>query len=959
MNLVKRLECTSATLQDTRLKASDPRMREFERLAFDANFHVHFAPCPEDRAAGGTAILVARTFRDSSELTFSHGLAGGYCVCEFSHAATHMKLFSVYAPHNSRRARHARSRFFKSLASKITPTSILTGDFNCVLDLDLDLRRDAMSPYDNSGSDELMNIVTKNRLNDEMRASLGLHFEFTMHSTTQHGTCRSRIDRSYTPVVPDAHWTSIIQVLAGSPSDHEAGTLVELEIRSETNPRGRDLKTLNAELILEPSINAKCAGLIKKASDALENAPNKGALLASLLHDTRKVLAQATRKFRKKGNIEIAEIRARLASLHSTTAAMHRTSRQDIQKRADLEALLQSKLNTLNPPKPRQALHRTRREENMTSDFWKSAYHSNHSASFINSLAEVGDWNNPPPKDANPSKVTAKVAEEAAKYLEYLGTPPPDTPQSQVATDRLTALLRKWGVNEDTSKTIGAPITEKEVAAIAASVPPKKSPGPDRIPNEWYRAFANQLAPILTAAYNEAHAAGKFPKGFADGLVSLIYKKKGLRSDIRNYRPITLLNGHYKIFTRVLAKRWLNIVTQFVSSAQIGFMPRTLIGEASMFLNLLKAHLDSVDEGGLLCFLDLEKAFDKVSWAYLHKATEALRFTPEHRRWTDILYDLNAPPRRRVYANGHLSPPYTVARGTAQGCPLSPLLFLVVVEGLTRMVTENPNIKGLSIGPHTFKIRHFADDTFAMLRDKHDLSAFNLDLQVFFEATGMAENLTKRDYIALGVSRYLDFLTLPGNIVTDAATGQRQNTSWTPEGSHLITLGVPFGNGFDVRDWWKAKIRVAKSSLTNVRGLSAMGTAGRIKLAGANYLGRFRYWFESLTVPKDIIHAMMSDYIVFITRKNPEQSVDELGSKGRGRPLVAKSSRHLSIREGGGGMIDLKSHITAFQARWILRYIEPREADWKLIFDHWIGGRQNEHSCSQTSRTTGGRRSRN
>ena len=69
--------------------------------------------------------------------------------------------------------------------------------------------------------------------------------------------------------------------------------------------------------------------------------------------------------------------------------------------------------------------------------------------------------------------------------------------------------------------------------------------------------------------------------------MSILYKNKGLREDIRNYRPITLLNGDYKILTRILAKRLLRIVTQFVSPAQIGFMPRTLISEATMFIQLM------------------------------------------------------------------------------------------------------------------------------------------------------------------------------------------------------------------------------------------------------------------------------------------------------------------------------------------------------------------------------------
>ena len=52
-----------------------------------------------------------------------------------------------------------------------------------------------------------------------------------------------------------------------------------------------------------------------------------------------------------------------------------------------------------------------------------------------------------------------------------------------------------------------------------------KSPGPDRRPNEFYSAFAASLAPLLRDVYNEARNSGKVPKGFQDGLVTLLYKK--------------------------------------------------------------------------------------------------------------------------------------------------------------------------------------------------------------------------------------------------------------------------------------------------------------------------------------------------------------------------------------------------------------------------------------------------
>ena len=64
-----------------------------------------------------------------------------------------------------------------------------------------------------------------------------------------------------------------------------------------------------------------------------------------------------------------------------------------------------------------------------------------------------------------------------------------------------------------------------------------------------------------------------------------------------------------------------------------------------------------------------------------------------------------------------------------------------------------------------------------LLSSKADLTAFDADLDTFFKATGMAENHSKRDYIALGNARKVNTATLPGKLVTDPVTGEVTNTS--------------------------------------------------------------------------------------------------------------------------------------------------------------------------------------
>ena len=80
-----------------------------------------------------------------------------------------------------------------------------------------------------------------------------------------------------------------------------------------------------------------------------------------------------------------------------------------------------------------------------------------------------------------------------------------------------------------------------------------------------------------------------------EGDITLLYKKKD-RTDVRNYRPLTMLNTDYKVYTKVLANRLKTVVHQFVSEAQKGFVPDVCRAECSMLLNLIEAWVNEEPE---------------------------------------------------------------------------------------------------------------------------------------------------------------------------------------------------------------------------------------------------------------------------------------------------------------------------------------------------------------------------
>ncbi|KAM8977104.1 adhesion G-protein coupled receptor G2 [Pelodytes ibericus] len=75
--------------------------------------------------------------------------------------------------------------------------------------------------------------------------------------------------------------------------------------------------------------------------------------------------------------------------------------------------------------------------------------------------------------------------------------------------------------------------------------------------------------------------------------------------------------------------------------------------------------------------------------------------------WINALYNT---PQARIRINGQLSEPVTLSNGTRQGCPLSPLLFVLSIEPLINAIRANPDISGIQVGPHHHKVTAYADD---------------------------------------------------------------------------------------------------------------------------------------------------------------------------------------------------------------------------------------------------------
>eukprot|EP00798_Chlamydomonas_sp_ICE-L_P015786 gene15786-biopygen24812 len=220
-----------------------------------------------------------------------------------------------------------------------------------------------------------------------------------------------------------------------------------------------------------------------------------------------------------------------------------------------------------------------------------------------------------------------------------------------------------------------------------------KSPGPDGIPIELYRTFADSFTPLLCRLYSAMGTKGLLPPEFLEGSL-IILGKGGDKLDAGNYRPITLVNTDYRILAKVLANRLGTVMNRIISPEQSAFLPCRQIGDAILFLQLLPELLKAQNKSGVLAFLDFRKAYNTLDRAFLFQCLEVAGLGGGFLTWVRLLLSSTAT---RAMVNGFRSRAFEFLAGVRQGDPLSPLLFLFAMQALQHWLLHK-NI-GMDIKP--------------------------------------------------------------------------------------------------------------------------------------------------------------------------------------------------------------------------------------------------------------------
>lgn len=291
----------------------------------------------------------------------------------------------------------------------------------------------------------------------------------------------------------------------------------------------------------------------------------------------------------------------------------------------------------------------------------------------------------------------------------------------------------------------GPLITCDEVEHAIKLAKTGKAIGPDEIPCEIYKLIEDRKAmQVLTELFNAIYASGHIPSDWAKS-VFITLPKKATAKTCGDYRTISLMSHLLKIFLKVIHGRIYHKCEEYLSESQFGFRNGFGTREALFGLSVLAQRCRDMSVDLYACFIDFQKAFDRVKHDVLIEILKDIGLDGKDVR---IIANLYWNQTAVVRVDNTNSESVNIKRGVRQGCILSPLLFNVYSERIFREAISE-RMEGIIVNGEVINNLRYADDTVLLASNEEDLQCLLDRVTAKCAVAGLDLNIKKTKVLVI------------------------------------------------------------------------------------------------------------------------------------------------------------------------------------------------------------------
>ncbi|XP_038974801.1 uncharacterized protein LOC120106025 [Phoenix dactylifera] len=468
-------------------------------------------------------------------------------------------------------------------------------------------------------------------------------------------------------------------------------------------------------------------------------------------------------------------------------------------------------------------------------------------------------------------------------------------------------------VTEVENSDLIRPVSEREIREAVWSLGGDKAPGPDGFPPVFFQRYWMIVGRDVTAAIQQFFSTAVIAAEWQRTFIALIPKRQDA-TEPSHFRPISLCTTLYKVTTKILAIRLRGVLPRLISPEQGAFLEgrsisdNVLIAQEFMF-DLSRAPMRRSLMG---VKLDMERAYDRMRWDFVQ---QSLRLFGVHETWIRWAMSCIRGPSFALLVNGSPSRFFSSSGGLRQGCPLSPLLFIICADALSRFLRQavmSQELEAYRPVEGAVAISHllFADDCMLLARSTRQ-SARVIDqiLRDYCALSGQQVNLDKSAVIFSPKTRG----ALKRSILEVLGVGE--------QGGMMSYLGVPLcGRRLRIRDC----VSLVTSVRRRLEGWQShsLSMMGRIVLVRSVLSSVPIYLLSHVDIPVSVLRSLEQLFREFIWGRR----------SGRGGiHLVAWESVCQPTSAGGLGVQSLMTRREVLAARHVARFVLEPESMWSSL----------------------------